>query len=64
IGTNIQELTVKINEGYKANDVLGYFMNQGCGIVSFKEILPSLNDIFIKLVEGTPTARQFQNITT
>jgi ABC-2 type transport system ATP-binding protein len=62
IGANNLELTVKIHEGFKANDVLGYFINQGCGIVSFKEILPSLNDIFIKLVEGTPTARQFENI--
>ena len=63
IGTNKLELTVKINEGFKPNDVLGYFMNQGSNIVSFKEILPSLNDIFIKLVEGTPTARQFENVT-
>ena len=63
MGTNKQQLTVKIKEGYKPNDVLGYFMNQGSSIVSFKEILPSLNDIFIKLVEGTPTARQFENIT-
>jgi ABC-2 type transport system ATP-binding protein len=60
INRNEQNLTVKINPGYKANDVLGYFMNQGNNIVSFKEILPSLNDIFIKLVEGTPTARQFE----
>jgi ABC-2 type transport system ATP-binding protein len=57
-----QELIVKINEGFKANDVLGYFINQGSSIVSFKEMLPSLNDIFIKLVEGTPTARQFQKM--
>ena len=63
IGTNKQGITVKINNGYKPNDVLGYFMNQGSGIISFKEILPSLNDIFIKLVEGTPTARQFENVT-
>jgi ABC-2 type transport system ATP-binding protein len=62
INTNKQELIVKINEGFKANDVLGYFINGGTGIVSFKEILPSLNDIFIKLVEGTPTARQFQSM--
>jgi ABC-2 type transport system ATP-binding protein len=62
INTNKQELIVKINEGFKANDVLGHFINGGSGIVSFKEILPSLNDIFIKLVEGTPTARQFQTI--
>ena len=58
-----QELIVKINEGFKANDVLGYFINQSSGIVSFKEMLPSLNDIFIKLVEGTPAARQFEKVT-
>ncbi len=57
-----QGLTVKIAEGHKPNDVLSYFINSGAGIISFKEMLPSLNDIFIKLVEGTPTARQFENI--
>jgi ABC-2 type transport system ATP-binding protein len=57
-----EHLTVKINNGHKPNDVLSYFMNNGAGIISFKEMLPSLNDIFIKLVEGTPTARQFENI--
>ena len=62
INVRKQELIVKINDGFKANDVLGYFINQSCGIVSFKEMLPSLNDIFIKLVEGTPTARQFQKM--
>ncbi|MEY2917093.1 MAG: hypothetical protein RIS73_807 [Bacteroidota bacterium] len=60
MNSNKQELIVKINEGFKANDVLGYFINGGNDIISFKEMLPSLNDIFIKLVEGTPTARQFQ----
>lgn len=54
--------TVKINEGYTPNDILGFFIQQQAGIVSFHEILPSLNDIFIELVEGTPAARQFQNI--
>ncbi len=63
INTYKQELIVKINEGYKANDVLNYFISNGSNIVSFKEILPSLNDIFIKLVEGTPTARQFETIS-
>jgi ABC-2 type transport system ATP-binding protein len=62
--TKPQQLTVKINPGHKPNDVLGYFINQGAGILSFKEVLPSLNDIFIKLVEGTPTARQFETITS
>ena len=62
IKTNKQELIVKIKEGHKSNDVLGYFLNQGSNIVSFREMLPSLNEIFIRLVEGTPTARQFQNV--
>jgi ABC-2 type transport system ATP-binding protein len=54
-------LTVKIAEGYRPNDVLQFFIQQNTGIVAFNEILPSLNDIFIRLVEGTPTSRQFQN---
>ena len=60
---NNNKLTVKINEGYKPNDVLGYFINSGSSVVSFQEILPSLNEIFIKLVEGTPAARQFEKIS-
>lgn len=53
---------LKINEGSTPNDVLQYLLTQKVEIHSFNEILPSLNDIFIKLVEGTPTARQFQKI--
>lgn len=64
VETGNQKLVVKINEGYKPNDVLGYFINQGTNIVSFRENLPSLNDIFIKLVEGTPNARQFEKISS
>ena len=60
--TNSHELVVKIKEGKGPNDVLGYFINQGTNIISFREILPSLNEIFIRLVEGTPTARQFQKV--
>jgi len=62
IKTNKEELIVKINEGRRPNDVLGYFINQGSNIVSFKEMLPSLNEIFIRLVEGTPMARKFEKI--
>jgi ABC-2 type transport system ATP-binding protein len=54
---------VKIKEGQKPNDVLQFFLRQGVSINSFNEILPSVNDIFIKLVEGTPVTRQFQKIT-
>src|SRR6185437_14571848 len=51
---NIQEkyLTVKIREGYKPANVLQEILNQNKKIVYFNEILPSLNDIFIK-VAGT-----------
>ena len=56
-------LIVKINEGYTANQILQYFLQSNANVHSFNEILPSLNDIFIELVEGTPASRQFQTIT-
>ena len=62
-GTKGDSVVVRIKEGNKPNDVLQYLLQQGASIHSFNEILPSLNDIFIKLVEGTPTARQFQQVT-
>jgi ABC-2 type transport system ATP-binding protein len=62
VGTKDHSFVVRIREGSKPNDVLLYLLQQGTTILSFNEILPSLNDIFIKLVEGTPTARQFQAV--
>ncbi len=62
LGTKNHSHIVRIKEGSRPNDVLQYLLNKGISIHSFNEILPSLNDIFIKLVEGTPTARQFQKI--
>lgn len=61
-GKKGDNLVLKINEGYKPHDVLQYLLGKGHEIISFHEILPSLNDIFIKLVEGTPLARQFKAI--
>ena len=55
-------LLLKLQDGTTSNDVLKYFINQGIVIHSFHEVLPSLNDIFIKLVEGTANARAFQNV--
>jgi ABC-2 type transport system ATP-binding protein len=63
IGKKENGLIVKIKEGYSPNNVLQFFIQQNTGIVSFSELLPSLNDIFIKVVEGTPLARQFQPLT-
>lgn len=56
-------LVVKIHDGQKPNDVLKYFIDKGEAVHSFNEILPSLNEIFIRLVENTPLSRQFEKIT-
>lgn len=57
-----QELVIKKAEGFSTNDILQYFINKNLSIHSFNEILPSLNDIFIRLVEATPKARQFEKV--
>ena len=57
------ELTLKINEVGRNNEVLQYFINENSSIEAFNEILPSLNEVFIRLVEGTRTARQFQSVS-
>ncbi len=62
VGSKADKQIVRIKEGSSPNDVLQYLLQNGVQIHSFNEILPSLNDIFIKLVEGTPTARQFQKV--
>lgn len=54
-----KEVLIKLDEGIQNNDVLRHFIAQDVPIESFNEVLPSLNEIFIKLVEGTPTARPF-----
>jgi len=58
-----RELIIRRDPEYSNNDILQYFINKGLAVESFNEILPSLNDIFIKLVEGTPSTRQFQAVT-
>lgn len=55
-------LTIRIKNGHKPNEVLKYFIDQQSNVSSFTELLPSLNEIFIKLVEGTSLSRQFQPI--
>jgi ABC-2 type transport system ATP-binding protein len=57
-----QQLILKINEGYNSNHVLNYLLQQDVLIERFNEILPSLNDIFIHLVEGSKaTTRAVHN---
>ena len=55
------KLKIQLNPGTKTNEVLGEFISQGKEIQSFNEILPSLNEIFIRLVEDGSPARQFIN---
>ena len=56
-------LIVKINEGFIPNNVLAHYLQSNASIISFNEILPSLNEIFIQLVENTSASRQFQPVT-
>ncbi|GGH79508.1 ABC-2 type transport system ATP-binding protein [Filimonas zeae] len=60
------KLTLQINEGYRSNDLLQHFIQQGITIESFHEILPTLNEIFIREVEGTKDAvtRAFQPVNS
>lgn len=55
-------LVIKISEGASTNQLLQHFISQDIRITEFHEILPSLNEIFIKLVEGTSVSRQFQPV--
>lgn len=62
VHTDGDQVLLKINEGYTTNQVLTHLIKQDVNIVAYNELLPSLNDIFIQLVEGThANARAFQN---
>jgi ABC-2 type transport system ATP-binding protein len=62
LSINEQGLTIRIKEGHGPNEVLRYFIDHQSNITAFIELLPSLNEIFIKLVEGTSLSRQFQPV--
>jgi len=49
-GSNENSYNVKIKDGHKPAGVLNELLNHNASIVSFNEVLPSLNDIFIKQV--------------
>lgn len=59
-GTIGNDITVKIREGFQPLDVLRYLVGKNADIHSFNEVLPSLNDIFIRKVADTQKARQFE----
>lgn len=55
------EQVIHIHDGKTNNDVLRFLIDHNIPIHSFEELLPSLNEIFIRLVGDSPTARQFQS---
>jgi len=60
---NAQKVFIKLSQTVASNDVLKYLIEQQIPIISYNEVLPSLNDIFIQLVEDTHAkARAFQHI--
>ena len=61
-GSQGNSIIVQKRDGRNNNEMLQYLLSKGVLIESFNEILPSLNEIFIRQVEGTPLARRFQEI--
>jgi ABC-2 type transport system ATP-binding protein len=55
-------LLFHLHENQSSNKVLQHFISQGNTILAFEEILPSLNDIFIRQVQGTSAARAFVTV--
>lgn len=62
VKANGDQQVIRIRENNRPNDVLRYLIDNGSAVHSFQEILPSLNEIFIRLVEGTPVSRAFQQV--
>ena len=55
-------LKIKLKENTSTNKILQDLISRNIEINGFNEVMPSLNDIFIRLVDGTENARQFQKI--
>ena len=61
VSASQNSMVIQKKENRSNNEILQYFLNNGASIDSFNEMLPSLNDIFIREVEGTPLARRFES---
>ncbi|MGN6509090.1 MAG: ABC transporter ATP-binding protein [Chitinophaga sp.] len=48
--------TVKLNEFSQTNDILSHFIHQGIQVNYFREILPTINEVFISQVRTTDMA--------
>jgi ABC-2 type transport system ATP-binding protein len=56
-----QQVTVHLPEGTPAMALLQTLINAQVNIISYNEVLPSLNEIFIRQVEGDTTTTKPQN---
>jgi ABC-2 type transport system ATP-binding protein len=56
------KLLLKLSKDVTNNELLSFFINQQVNIQSFNEVLPSLNDIFIRLVGDSTPTRKFEII--
>lgn len=52
LGEGLHKSTLKLLSGASSNQLLQELINQKVDIVSFQEEIPSINDIFIQLVQG------------
>lgn len=59
LGEGMHKSTLKLLSGVSSNQLLQELINQNVDIISFQEEIPSINDIFIQLVQGDK-----QNIPT
>lgn len=55
-----KNLYFKLDTAQHSNDILKHYLDHQAGIQQFEEVLPGLNDIFIRVVQGTETARSFE----
>jgi ABC-2 type transport system ATP-binding protein len=62
ISQHADEIMLKLSPQQTPNAVLAHCIQQGIPIQSFNEVLPSLNDIFLQLVEESGATRKFQTI--
>lgn len=47
-----ESVTVQFDEAHKGNELLKRFVEQGVQVTSFNELLPSINEIFIRQVQS------------
>ena len=62
ISSRDDSIVIKINESFRPYNALQELLQQQAQVHSFIEILPTLNEIFIRQVEGTKNAREFKPV--